>query len=383
MHKLKLYSCFIVGALLGGSLPSQSAGRSTKALSPQVSYVITLLDQGQTGQAEQAAQDLILNSTTSTPTLLELGNLLLRQRMTSTARNAFARAAQENPRSDDAALGLGQAYLAESNFNQARGCFERALRLNPASPRAKFLLGVTLTRLGEEQAGLQQMQSAAQMDPQNVEIQKFLAIADYQARRYAEAAKVLERLLGANPDSDLCLLQVESYHQALNYPKALEAASACAREFPRSARLAFSTGVQLESLGRFAESEPWFEKSAALDPSMAEADEALGEIEAQMGHFDQAIGAFRKALDLRPDYVEAMISLATAYQNRGDTSEAKEVLQRAAQASPNNPRCHLLLSRLYFAEKQYRESAAERQIFLKLSQAAGNGGDSGKASIQN
>jgi tetratricopeptide (TPR) repeat protein len=382
MHKLKLYSCFIVGVLLGGSLPLQSAGRSAKVPSPQVSNVMTLLDQGQSGQAEQAARDLVLDSTTSTQTLLELGHLLLGHRMTAAARDAFARASQENPRSDDAALGLGQAYLGESNFDQARSCFERALRLNPASSRARFFLGVTLTRLGQEQLGLQQVRSAAQMDPQNVEIQKFLAIADYQAKRYAEAAKVLERLLVANPDSDLCLLQVESYHQALNYPKALEAASACARKFPRSARLAFSTGVQLESLGRFAESEPWFEKSAALDPSMAEADEALGESEAQMGHFDQAIGAFRKALDLRPDYFEAMISLATAYQNRGDTSEAKEVLQRAAQASPNNPRCHLMLSRLYFAEKQYRESAAERQTFLTLSQAAGNGGDSGKTSIQ-
>ena len=68
--------------------------------------------------------------------------------------------------------------------------------------------------------------------------------------------------------------------------------------------------------------------------------EGLGTALANRGQFDEAIAHFRKALEIKPDYVEAHCDLGRVLAARGRLDEAIQQLQKAldlASAQNNKP----------------------------------------------
>ncbi len=52
--------------------------------------------------------------------------------------------------------------------------------------------------------------------------------------------------------------------------------------------------------------------------------------------YDDAIGALETALYYDPEYIKAMMHLATAYESKGDFNEALEIYKNALDFSPND-----------------------------------------------
>jgi len=163
---------------------------------------------------------------------------------------------------------------------------------------------------------------------------------------------------------------VQTYRDAGEYTKALDSAQESARRFPDSAQMNFLLGTQLQGLGQFEQSRPYFEKALSLVPNFGEAYAALGELAARQADYQQAVEFYKKAVSMSPQLASAIVELANAHRKLGDLRSAQQVLTTASEKEPENARYHLLLSQVYLQEKQYDRSRQEKQAFLELTRKA-------------
>lgn len=89
----------------------------------------------------------------------------------------------------------------------------------------------------------------------------------------------------------------------------------------------------------------------------------LGVIYEGQGMFDEAVREYRKALHLRPDYVEAIINLGIVYDKTDRVNEAEKEYETALQLNPNFPELHYNLGMLYLRQNRFAD--AERE-FLRV-----------------
>ena len=62
--------------------------------------------------------------------------------------------------------------------------------------------------------------------------------------------------------------------------------------------------------------------------------------------FHKAKKNYQKALDIDPDYLQALINLAGIYYMEGNKKEAKRLLQRALKIEPNHRQVLMMLMEL-------------------------------------
>jgi tetratricopeptide (TPR) repeat protein len=85
---------------------------------------------------------------------------------------------------------------------------------------------------------------------------------------------------------------------------------------------------------------------------------------------DQGIDEIRKAVELAPGYVPALVSLSVISLKREDSKAAVEYGEKAVQASPRDYSTHLVLGRALLAVDDYARAAAELEQAVKLAPAS-------------
>jgi tetratricopeptide (TPR) repeat protein/TolB-like protein len=131
----------------------------------------------------------------------------------------------------------------------------------------------------------------------------------------------------------------------------------------------YALGTVHHALGNRWKAAAQFRASTQLDPTYPEPYKALGDLflAAPRRLFDQAVEAYGKAIELRPFFAEAHVGLGDAKAAKGDVDGAIAAYQKALVHNPMNPRVHMSLGKIYYAEKNlYYESvnAYKRAIDL-------------------
>jgi tetratricopeptide (TPR) repeat protein/TolB-like protein len=131
----------------------------------------------------------------------------------------------------------------------------------------------------------------------------------------------------------------------------------------------YTLGSVHQALGNRWKAAAQFRASTQLDPTYPEPYKALGDLflAAPRRLFDQAIEAYQKAIDLRPFYADAYVGLGEAKAAKGDVDGAIGAYTKALAANPMNPRVHMSLGKIYYAEKSlYYESVTAYRKAIDL-----------------
>jgi serine/threonine-protein kinase len=129
-----------------------------------------------------------------------------------------------------------------------------------------------------------------------------LSDALVRAGRPAQAAAVMQELLGQQPD----------------HPNYLD-------------HLGFAQMAQ----GRFGDAEATYRQVVARDPDYVEAHFNLGNALREEGRLKDAERAFRNAIKLRPEFAEAHVNLGTVLSNQGRPKEAEQAFRDAIKRKPD------------------------------------------------
>ncbi len=91
-------------------------------------------------------------------------------------------------------------------------------------------------------------------------------------------------------------------------------------------------------------------------PGFADLYNKLGITYTHLGKYKEAKEAFNKALEINPNYVEAICNLAGVYIEEGDFSKSKVLLERAEKLDSNYHWLFFLKGQLALKEKKFSEA---------------------------
>ena len=131
----------------------------------------------------------------------------------------------------------------------------------------------------------------------------------------------------------------------------------------------YTLGAVHQALGNRWKAAAQFRAATQLDATYPEPYKALGDLflAAPRRLFDQAVEAYQKAIELRPFYADAYVGLGDARAAKGEIDAAITAYQKALTYNAVNPKVHMSLGKIYYAEKGlYYESVQSYKRAIDL-----------------
>ena len=283
---------------------------------------------------------------------------------------------------DPAVLALaGRIALAQGKPADAAGYFQKASTLAPKNP--VVLTDLAMSRLGAgDEAGLQDLQNAANLDQANPQPEFLLALSYLQRKQYDKALgviAVLERKQPKNPatwnlqggayvgEKNLAAAR-QSFQKALACdPKYFPAAANLAnldlmQHQPQAASQQFQTLLKADpknlsamlALARLALAQKqdkaylgWLDKAAAAHPNAVQPRLLKGAYYLSQGDTAQALIYAREARDLQPSNIAALELLGQAQFAAGEKANGLNSFQKLAGLQPKSAEAQLWLAHAY------------------------------------
>ena len=168
------------------------------------------------------------------------------------------------------------------------------------------------------------------------------ALLDQQ--RFAEAMQVLEKAARDYPEDDEAwYLMGWALNQSQRGAEAERALREHLKRSPQSPKGHAQLAVALLGQQRITDAIDVLTAAVKLKPTWRELHSNLGYACVQLGRHDEAIRHFRNALGCDPNYVASYTALADLLSRRGETTEARQLLQQAIDLNPSDPRARALL----------------------------------------
>jgi tetratricopeptide (TPR) repeat protein len=265
--------------------------------------------------------------------------------------------------------------------------YQACLASGQDRPDIRSNLGAVLVQLGRYEDAIGQYQAALKVAaPEIAQRLRFnLALAYYKSFQIPEAAAELETLHRAEP-ADLklallladCRLRTGEFQSAIDILTPFEAAHSgdpaldyvLGMALLRSGRVAdgqsrvdrilrqgdsaegrFLLGTAMFTAGNYPGAVSEFAKAAAINPDVPALQSYYGQALLFTGDADGAIAAFRKELAANPNDFDANFQLASILSHRGNSAEARPLLERAARLRPASPEAREALAHGFSADR--------------------------------
>lgn len=306
-----------------------------------------------------------------------------------------------DPRNVDARGNLGVLLYFQNKYAESVPQLRAALKLQPSLWKIQALLGLAESRLGQQDAGLKDLQTAfphledekIKMEVGNDLVQSYTSTGDLDS-----AAAIVASMLKTDPTNVNLLYTAYRLHSdladqamltlALVAPNSARMHQVMAHELARhdekAAAIAnYKEAIKLDpqlpglhfELGEMyynssdpalqAQAENQYKQALAITPTEEKAASRLGEIAAKRGDTQQAMAYFSRALQLQPNDAETDIDLAKVMLSLNRPQEAETLLQKAIQIDPTDYIAHYRLSTLYRQQGHMEESKKELAEYEK------------------
>lgn len=246
---------------------------------------------------------------------------------------------------------LGMHYHAYKLIGPAEESYRKAQEITAEDPRWPHLLGVLLQDAGRLDEAVKAYDRALALAPEDVSALVHLGEIHLLAGRRGEAEAALRKALAAAPaDPAIHALLGQAALERKDFREAVDRLEAALRGAPGANRLHYPLSQAYRGLGETAKAQEHLAKmgSVGVRPS----DPVLDDIESlrtgerarlesgkrayNAGRLAEAAEEFRRALEARPDSIEARINLAAALAQQGDRQGAVARLREAVALAPVN-----------------------------------------------
>jgi TolB-like protein/Flp pilus assembly protein TadD len=302
------------------------------------------------------------------------------------ARAEAETALQLEPNLAEAHLALGQCiYWIDQDYDRALAEFDAALRLSPNNSETAVLIAAIKRRQGKWQECLESYEKISKLDPQNPNVVRTMLFTYTALRRWPEAARLVERMRALAPASlvakaqsgyvdfwwkgdtrllktliaetppnvdpdgvvttcrwDVAMIERDfgTARRAIDESPLSEFSYTNAATTPKNffyGCIALAQG-DVNGARRFFETVVAnYEKAVRESPDSAERHANLGLLYALMGRKDEAIREGHRAIELKPESVDALDGalmscyLALIYARCGESDLAIPMLERLLQ----------------------------------------------------
>ncbi|MCC7375263.1 MAG: tetratricopeptide repeat protein [Verrucomicrobiales bacterium] len=234
---------------------------------------------------------------------------------------------------------LTEMYLRADDSERAIEQLNGLAAANPTSSFPPSCLGLIALERKRYDEAINHFNQALDLDPGDSQNHVHLAIALLSQEKAESALEVLERARAKFAhDFELefytasALMELKRYDQAVRHLMNAEIIAGASLPGRLNHLFYFQAGMANERAKLYDEAARYFEKAIQIKPDFAEALNYLGYMWAERGeHLDRAIQHIRKAVELEPTNGAFIDSLAWALYQHGKTDEALTHQMRAIE----------------------------------------------------
>ena len=297
-------------------------------LQSELQRLYALLQQTRVVEAEQAMQALLRDFPQQPAVFRALATLQQVAGRHDAAIEAMRLAVSLAPGEASLQLDLGQVLAGVGRADEAIAAFARAVELQPGLVGGWYLLGMTLYGAKRDGEALSALRRANALAPEQPQILRALAEAEYAVEHHADALALFDRLVAAGQGGD---------------PGMPLRRSQCQRHLGTPGR---ALATVRDGLARFPDQAPlWLE---------------LGWVQEDLGDADEAQAAYARAHALAPDWGDPLgsaIALARAAAPEDLVRKAEAMSADVALPGPQRAYLHHVLGKREDARGEYAAAA--------------------------
>ena len=236
-------------------------------------------------------------------------------------------------------IDLAIAYYGAQQYAKALVPAGKALTIDRDNPGAHQMLGKTFFMLGDVEKSIAELETAAKLSPNDIDVAYTLGIAYLRNRQPAAAKQVYESMIkdfGERPQIHVVIGR--AYRQSGLLPEAaaeFKKAIALDPRFPRAHYYLGITYLLDGGQSKMDEALAEFQIEVAANPDEFFANYYLGVVYIFQRKWDLAVTFLQKASTIQPNNPDPYFQLGQAYQELKSHEQAIEVLKKAIALNPD------------------------------------------------
>jgi len=255
-------------------------------------------------------------------------------------------------------LEAAQQALREGSYEKAVAEFRSALREDPTlGARARLPLAGALIKLNQNGAAREQLETVRLEIGDRPDLDYYIGMLDLNNRDFANAVSHLTKAMVNPPYPDAAYQLGFACLKAGDLPNAEKWLKTAVKANSHDAQAFYELGVVYRQQGDEAEAKQAFDRSTEL--RKAETAELQAEFvcrqKLERGSRDEARAACQKLYD--PDDEQKLMQLGLAYGKAGDFEAALAPFERAAELQPADPRAQYNLALTLSQMKRFDEAS--------------------------
>lgn len=253
------------------------------------------------------------------------------------------------PNDADAYLQMGTLLLLEKRYPDGIASLEKTLILDPDSVQAVRLLMTYYAVQKQPEKALARLNDQMKIRPQNSGYYDLLAEWDMHSKEFDSAALAAQKAIQLNPDdAQGVLLYAQSQVERGQTASAIDAWHQWINDHPRDAMAVALVGTLEESQGNVGDAENLYRKALQIQERQPLAANNLACIMLERGeNVDVALTLAQIARQTLPDSADTADTLAWAYYYKGVYGFARDLLDGAVKAEPDNASFQYHLGMVY------------------------------------
>jgi tetratricopeptide (TPR) repeat protein len=268
-----------------------------------------------------------------------LGEIYLAQGDYKRAIPVLESAAGYRPDSTAVLISLAIACFEAQQYEKALGVARKTLTVDPKNAGAHQMLGKSYFMLGDVGNSIGELEKAAKLAPDDIDVAYTLGIAYLRNRQFAEAKQLYNSMVGRfGGRPQLHMVIGRAYRQSGLLAESAEEfrrAIALDPHFPRSHYYLGLTYLLDEGQSKIAEALEEFKIEVAANPDEFFANYYLGVVYNYQRKWEPAITYLQKASTIQPNNPDPYFQLGQAYQESDQHERAVEVLRKSIALNPN------------------------------------------------
>jgi len=265
------------------------------------------------------------------------------------ARTAWLKALALNPREAGIYAKLGHLAIQEGNYHEAIDYSRQAVALQSDLGPAHFHLGMAFLAQGQQQASIESFDHALALDARFTPARLWLGVAWSRMGNWAKAANSWREALQQDPFGPDTFWLHHNLGMALaamgHVQDAIKEFQWVVEQRPEWAEGWSQLGVTLMSERRWGEGLAALETAVQLEPNWAHLYFAFGKAHAEQGDLTLAVQAFQRAVNIAPNFVDALYHLGIVLRANNQLGDAVDPLRQAAEGGSRD--AQLLLASMY------------------------------------
>ena len=277
-----------------------------------------------------------------------LGDLCFRQRDPQGAEAAFKRAQTLDPKSSAACSALGNLYWSQKKLQAAEPALRSACELASVRSPRRLQYAQFKIQTGDLPAGKRLLEEIVQKAPDYLPAWSLLAEIAFQEKRHDDCEALIRKILARDSANyDAMMLSGRLKLAQGETAKAMAEFEKLALVYPKAPYVHYQIALACLVNNETGKARSHLIEAVNLSPDFTDAILLLAELKIRTGDLSSTIVSLKQLIQRQPQVAKAWLLLADAYRAQDNLDDALSIYRRYEELFPRSPQVSFQMGLVY------------------------------------